>query len=47
MLRKDGLVATRREGTVILYLASDRVWSILAELYRLFCAPGEAAPSGN
>jgi DNA-binding transcriptional ArsR family regulator len=48
MLRKDGLVATRREGTVIHYrIASDRVRPILAELYRLFCAPGEAAPSGN
>ena len=48
MLRKEGLVATRREGTVIHYrIASDRVRPILAELYRLFCAPGEAAPPGG
>ncbi|HLI10011.1 MAG TPA: metalloregulator ArsR/SmtB family transcription factor [Alphaproteobacteria bacterium] len=38
-LREEGLVATRREGTVIHYhVASPRVRAILAELYRLFCA---------
>ena len=38
-LRAEGLVATRRDGTVIYYrIASDRVRPILAELYRLFCA---------
>ncbi|HTR16954.1 MAG TPA: metalloregulator ArsR/SmtB family transcription factor [Acetobacteraceae bacterium] len=41
MLRDEGLVATRREGVVIRYrIASERVRPILAELYRLFCAPG-------
>lgn len=40
MLREEELVATRREGTVIYYrIGSDRVHSIFAELYRLFCAP--------
>jgi len=39
-LREEGLVATRRSGTVIHYrIASDRVRPILSELYRLFCAP--------
>lgn len=43
MLREEGLVATRREGVVIYYrIGSERVRPILAELYRLFCAP--AAP---
>ncbi len=38
MLRDEGLVATRREGTVIHYrIGSERVRPILAELYRLFC----------
>lgn len=37
-LRDEGLVATRREGTVIYYrIASDRVRPLLAELHRLFC----------
>jgi ArsR family transcriptional regulator len=40
MLREDGLVATRREGTVIHYrIASDRVRPFLAELQRQFCPP--------
>lgn len=40
MLREEGLVATRREGTTIYYrIASERVRPILAELYRLFCTP--------
>ncbi|TWA93157.1 ArsR/SmtB family transcription factor [Azospirillum brasilense] len=38
-LREEGLVATRRDGTVIFYrIGSDRVRPILTELYRLFCA---------
>ena len=40
LLREEGLVATRREGTVIHYrIASDRVRPFLAELQRLFCPP--------
>lgn len=43
MLRDEGLVATRREGTVIYYrIGSERVQPILAELYRLFCAEGKS-----
>jgi ArsR family transcriptional regulator len=43
-LREEGLVATRRDGVAIHYrIASDRVQPILAELYRLFCAPGSAS----
>ena len=39
MLREEGLVATRRDGTSIYYrIASPRVQALLAELYRLFCA---------
>lgn len=38
MLREEGLVATRRVGTVIYYrIGSERVRPILAELYTLFC----------
>jgi DNA-binding transcriptional ArsR family regulator len=48
MLREEGLVATRREGVVIHYrIASQRVRPILAELYRLFCAPAQSSdPAG-
>ena len=38
MLREEGLVATRRDGTTIYYrIGSQRVRPILTELYRLFC----------
>lgn len=44
LLRDEGLVATRREGTVIHYrIASDRVRPFLAELQRLFCPPLDGA----
>jgi ArsR family transcriptional regulator, virulence genes transcriptional regulator len=43
MLREEGLVATRRDGTVIYYrIGSERVRPILGELYRLFCADRKA-----
>jgi DNA-binding transcriptional ArsR family regulator len=46
-LRDEGLVATRRAGTVIYYrIASDKVRPVLTELYRLFCAPGAADGAG-
>ena len=39
MLRKEGLVATRRDGTTIFYrIGSDRVQPLLIALYDLFCA---------
>lgn len=40
MLRHEGLVATRREGTVIFYrIAADRVRPILDVLLQLICHP--------
>ncbi|EWY42213.1 ArsR family transcriptional regulator [Skermanella stibiiresistens SB22] len=40
LLREEGLVATRREGTVIHYrITSEKVRPILAELQRQFCPP--------
>jgi ArsR family transcriptional regulator, virulence genes transcriptional regulator len=44
MLREEGLVTTRREGTVIHYrIGSARVRPILTELYRLFCSDRKAS----
>jgi ArsR family transcriptional regulator, virulence genes transcriptional regulator len=44
VLRAEGLVTTRREGTVIYYrIASGRVEPILAEIHRLFCQ-GQSTP---
>ena len=44
-LRLDGLVNTRREGRVIYYsIAGEEVSSIIASLYRLFCAPVRGSP---
>lgn len=40
LLREEGLVDTRREGTTIHYrIASARVRPLLELLYREFCAP--------
>ncbi len=48
LLREEGLVATRREGTVIHYrIASDRVRPFLAELQRLFCPPPAGSDSAT
>ncbi|MGM0785821.1 MAG: metalloregulator ArsR/SmtB family transcription factor [Pseudomonadota bacterium] len=45
VLRKQGLVATRREGKHIFYrIADDKVLNVLQVLYTQFCAG--AAPSG-
>jgi DNA-binding transcriptional ArsR family regulator len=39
-LRRDGLVATRRESQTIYYaLASPKVGKVIALLYRLYCVP--------
>lgn len=41
LLRKDGLVATRRDGQTIWYrLASDPAARMIETLYRTYCAPG-------
>ena len=45
-LRDEGLLGTRRERTTIFYrITSERVFPMLAELYRMFCADdGAGAP---
>lgn len=40
LLRKDGLVATRREGQTVWYtLASEDAEHVIETLYRIYCAP--------
>ena len=40
LLRKDGLVAPRRDGQMVYYaLAGDAARRVLDVLYELFCAP--------
>lgn len=40
LLRKDGLVTTRREGQTIFYsLASEAVRRLVATLYDIYCGP--------
>lgn len=40
VLRREGLVATRRDGKHIFYRVADqRVLNLLQTLYALFCAP--------
>jgi len=42
VLRREGLVATRREGKLVYYrVASDDALAILHTLYALFCAEDE------
>lgn len=41
LLRKDGLVSTRRQGQTIWYaVASEPARRIVETLYQVFCAPG-------
>ena len=43
LLRRDGLVASRRDAQTIYYsIASDPAREVLAALYRVFCAPSKA-----
>ena len=40
LLRKDGLVSTRREGQTIWYaIASEPARQLVETLYRIYCAP--------
>ncbi|MDX1636290.1 MAG: metalloregulator ArsR/SmtB family transcription factor [Marinobacter sp.] len=40
VLRREGLVATRREGKHVYYrIADERVLAILQRLYELYCQP--------
>lgn len=44
ILRREGLVTTRREGKFIWYqLADVRALQLMQTLYQLFCQPGEKA----
>lgn len=46
LLRKDGLVATRREGQTIWYsLASEPVRRLVETLYDIYCGPSVACTS--
>ena len=50
LLRKDGLVETRRDGQTIYYsIASPEAKRVLETLYSLYCAPacGGAQPEGT
>lgn len=43
LLRRDGLVGTRREGQTIWYsIGSDPARELVATLYRAYCAPAAA-----
>ena len=43
LLRKDGLVAARRDAQTIYYsIASEPAREILTTLYRVYCAPSHA-----
>jgi ArsR family transcriptional regulator, virulence genes transcriptional regulator len=40
LLRKDGLVSTRRDGQTIYYaIASPAAQAVIETLYRIYCAP--------
>jgi DNA-binding transcriptional ArsR family regulator len=44
LLRKDGLVAARRDGQTIYYsIASEPAREVLKTLYHVFCAPPKLA----
>jgi DNA-binding transcriptional ArsR family regulator len=46
LLRKDGLVAARREAQTIYYsIASEPAREVLKTLYQVFCAPAKTATS--
>lgn len=44
VLRRSGIVATRREGKQIFYrLTETRAGRLIGALYAIYCAPGERA----
>lgn len=50
LMRKSGIVAARRDGQTMWYsIQSPDVQTILATLYKLYCAPGPicASPSAS
>jgi ArsR family transcriptional regulator, virulence genes transcriptional regulator len=45
LLRKDGMVETRREGQTVFYaLASDAVRKLVTTLYEIYCGPAALCP---
>lgn len=45
LLRKDGLVATRRDGQTVWYtVASDPARQIVETLYQIYCMPSAICP---
>ena len=48
LLRKDGLVAARRDAQTIYYsIASDPAREILTTLYRVYCTPSNSKASSR
>lgn len=48
LLRKDGLVGTRREGQTIWYaLASQSVRKLVETLYEIYCGPSAACAANT
>ena len=48
LLRKDGLVAARRDGQTIWYsISSAPARQVLETLYRVFCSPGQLCEPGT
>ena len=48
LLRKDGLVAARRDAQTIYYsIASDPAREVLKTLYQVYCAPPKAGKAGR
>ena len=48
LLRKDGLVAARRDGQTIWYsISSAPARQVLETLYRVFCSPGPLCEPGT
>lgn len=48
LLRREGLVAPRREGQTIYYsLQGEAAEKLLQTLYDIYCAPGSAKPAGD
>jgi len=48
VLRRDGLVAARRDGQTIWYsIASAPARALVETLYRVYCAPAACRPAGR
>jgi DNA-binding transcriptional ArsR family regulator len=48
LMRREGLVATRREGQTIWYaIASPAARAVIETLFALYCAPGQKSRPAN